>query len=335
MKATQDWVQARVHALRDVTPTVREFTLAPSGGALPQEPGSHLQVQIDVGQSAFMAGGRLHTRSYSLIGAPGGGASEEFYRIAVKRLDAGRGGSRAMWQLAVGDSLYISSPQNHFPLDLTAPAYCLVAAGVGVTPLLGMAQLLAKRGAQVQMAYAARSDDELAYLAPLQQCLGGRLQTYVSEHGQRIDLHELSRQVPPDSQLYFCGPSSMLTDARLAWGSAGRDMSDFRYETFGSSGRFAPQAFRVMVPRHGLDIIVDQDTGLLDALELNGIQTLSDCRRGECGLCAMDVLQLTGEIDHRDVFLSDEEKTANHKICVCVSRVVGEITLETAYRPES
>lgn len=333
MKASHDWTEARVHALRDVTPTVREFTLQLPGGVVPYEPGSHLQVQL-------MVGGRRHTRAYSLIGAPGEASSPEFYRIAVKRLDAGKGGSLAMWQLVVGDNLRISAPQNHFPLDLTARAYWLVAAGVGITPLLGMAQLLAKRGAQVHLAYAARSADELAYLAPLQACLANpqqtfRLQTFVSSEGQRMDLRELARQAPPNCQLYFCGPSPMLTDARLAWGSAGRDMADLRYETFGTSGRLAPQAFRVMVPRHGLDIVVDADTGLLDTLEQNGIQTLSDCRRGECGLCAMDVLQIKGEIDHRDVFLTDEEKASNRKICVCVSRVVGEITLETAYRPES
>ena len=328
MKATQDWTDARVHALRDLTPTVREFTLQVPGGASLHEPGGHLQVQL-------MVGGRLHTRSYSLIDAPGEASSPEFCRIAAKRLDAGKGGSLAMWQLAVGDSLRISAPQNHFPLDLSARAYWLVAAGVGVTPLLGMAQLLAKRGAQVHMAYAARSADELAYLAPLQASLGSRLQTFVSTAGQRMDLRDLVRQAPPDCQLYFCGPSPMLTDVRLAWGSAGRDMADLRYETFGTSGRLAPQAFRVKVPRHGLDIIVDSDTGLLDALEQNGVLALSDCRRGECGLCAMDVLRLTGEIDHRDVFLTDEEKASNRKICVCVSRVVGEITLETAYRPES
>lgn len=327
MKASHDWTVARVHALRDVTPTVREFTLQLPGGVVPCEPGSHLQVQL-------MMGGRRHTRSYSLIGAPGEASSPEFYCIAVKRLDAGKGGSLAMWQLVVGDNLRISAPQNHFPLDLTARAYWLVAAGVGITPLLGMAQLLAKRGAQVHLAYAARSADELAYLAPLQACLGSQLQTFVSDQGQRMDLRELVRQVPTNSQLYFCGPSQMLTDARLAWGSAGRHMADLRYETFGTSGRLAPQAFRVMVPRHGLDIVVDADTGLLDTLEQNGIQTLSDCRRGECGLCAMDVLQIKGEIDHRDVFLTDQEKASNHKICVCVSRVVGEITLDSAYRAD-
>ncbi len=105
MIAAQIWTEARVHALRDVTPTVREITLKPVQGALPHQPGGHLQMQVLVNQGATS---RPHTRSYSLIGQPDG----EFYRIAVKRLDEGRGGSKAMWQLAVGDRLRISEPQN-------------------------------------------------------------------------------------------------------------------------------------------------------------------------------------------------------------------------------
>jgi ferredoxin len=107
-----------------------------------------------------------------------------------------------------------------------------------------------------------------------------------------------------------------------------------RYETFGSSGRFAPQAFRVQVPRQGVDIRVAADESLLDAIELAGVQTLSNCQRGECGLCAMDVLGVEGEIDHRDVFLSAAEKAQNKRICICVSRVLGTITLDCAYRAE-
>ncbi len=81
--------------------------------------------------------------------------------------------------------------------------------------------------------------------------------------------------------------------------------------------------------------MVPADTTLLDALEAAGIDTISDCRRGECGLCAMDVLDVQGEMDHRDVFLSEHEKQKNQRMCVCVSRVVGTLTLDSAWRPDS
>jgi ferredoxin-NADP reductase len=328
MKTAQIWTEARVHALRDITPTVREITLKPTNGALPHQAGGHLQMQVLVNQGAAV---RPHTRSYSLIGQPDG----TFYRIAVKRLDEGRGGSKAMWQLAVGDRLQISEPQNHFPLDLAAPAYLLVAGGIGVTPLVGMAQLLAQRGAKVQMLFGARSEAELAYLKPLQAVLRDGLKTAIAEKGEYLNFESEIAQLPPKALMYVCGPVPMLDAARRAWTKAGRTLADLRYETFGSSGRFAPQAFRVKIPRHNLDITVPADNGLLDELEMAGVQAMYDCRRGECGLCAMDVLAVDGEIDHRDVFLSDEEKASNKRICVCVSRVVGEITLDSAYRAEA
>jgi ferredoxin-NADP reductase len=344
-----DWQDARVEAIRDITPTVREFTLRPPGHLQPYAPGSHMQVQIMVGQGA---GARLHTRSYSLIGssaahgseAPGneklgsktpGSETPAHYRIAVKRLDDGRGGSLAMWRLGVGDRLRITGPQNHFPLDLSAPSYLLAAGGIGITPLLGMAQVLARRGAKVRLLYGARSDDELAYLAALQAALPGQVATAVATRGEMVSFANEIASLPLRAQLYVCGPAPMLDAARRAWASAGRPAADLRYETFGSSGRFAPQAFRVKVPRHQLDFEVAADLGLLDALEQQGVQALYDCRRGECGLCTMDVLAVKGEIDHRDVFLSDEEKSRNKRICVCVSRVVGEITLDSAYRQDA
>ncbi len=334
MQNAQKWVEARVHALRDVTPTVREITLKPANGALPHQPGGHLQMQVLVKQGLQSATARPHTRSYSLIGQPDGA----FYRIAVKRLDDGRGGSKAMLQLAVGDRLQISEPQNHFPLDLAASAYLLVAGGIGVTPLVGMAQLLAQRcaqrGATVRMLFGARSEAELAYVETLKTVLKTDLKTVIAEKGDSIDFEAEIAALPPKAQMYICGPVPMLDAARKAWAKAERPLADLRYETFGSSGRFAPQAFRVKIPRHSLDITVPADNGLLDELEMAGVQAMYDCRRGECGLCAMDVLSVAGEIDHRDVFLSNEEKASNKRICVCVSRAVGEITLDSAYRAD-
>jgi len=322
MKSNTTWTEAVVASLRDVTPTVREIILLPvDGPAVPHAPGGHLQMEV-------LVGGKPQLRSYSLVGQP----DARGYRVAVKRLDEGRGGSIAMWRLAEGDRLRIGEPQNHFPLDFNAPAYLLVAGGIGVTPLVSMAQALAARGARVKMLQAARSREELAFLDDVSDALGDALRIAV---GGRIDFCAEIAALPPGAQLYLCGPVPMLDAARHAWEASGRPPADLRYETFGSSGRFAPQTFRVQVPRHALDITVPADCSLLDVLEQAGVQTLSDCKRGECGLCAMDVLAVDGTVDHRDVYLSEHEKQENRRICACVSRVVGSITLDSAWRPEA
>ncbi len=328
MKNAGDWTEAQVYAMRDVTPTVREFTLKPSQGALVYQAGSHIQVQLLAGLGAAA---KPQTRSYSLIGQP----ESEFYRIAVKRLEDGRGGSMAMWRLAVGERLRISEPQNYFALDLNAPAYLLVAGGIGVTPLVGMAQLLAKRGADVRMIFGAKTDAELAYHTDLKAALSAALQVAVAERGEKVDFQAEIANLPVGGQMMVCGPVPMLDAARHAWAASERPLADLRYETFGSSGQFAPEAFRVKIPRHALDLMVPAHASLLETLESAGLQAMFGCRRGECGLCAMDVQSINGEIDHRDVFLSDEEKEGNQRICVCVSRVVGEITLDSAYRSDA
>ncbi len=323
----RDWSVATVQAVRDLSPTVRELSLVPSRGVLHWQPGSHLPVQLLLGNDAAA---RPQTRSYSLIGEQG-----DAYRIAVKRLDQGRGGSLAMWRLAVGDRLAVGTPQNHFTLDLAAPAYLLVAGGIGVTPLLRMAQVLSARGVPVRMLFAARNDAELVYADSLRDSLNDGLRAVTSERGERLDFAAEIEALPPAAQAYVCGPSAMRDALLRAWQAAGRPAADLRYETFGSSGSHAPQAFRVRIPRHALDITVAADCSLLDALEQAGVATLFDCRRGECGLCAMDVLAVDGQIDHRDVFLSAPEKNGNRRICACVSRVVGSVTLDTAWRPET
>lgn len=324
MRNTPAWTDAVIQSLHDVTPTVREFILEPAATVLPYQPGAHLQVQL-------LVNGRPQTRAYSLLGQPNGVS----YRVAVKRLAQGRGGSLAMWRLAVGDRLRISQPQNNFRLDLTAPAYLLVAGGIGVTALLLMAQTLARQGRSVRMLLAARTEAELAYPSALREALGDGLQTQISTQGQRIAFATEIAALPSDGQMYVCGPATLLDAARRAWALAGRPASALRYETFGNSGRLAPQAFSVRIPRQQLDIAVPADGSLLDAIELAGVSALSGCRRGECGLCAMDVLALEGEIDHRDVFLSEHEKLQNKRICVCVSRVVGSVALDSAYRPDA
>jgi vanillate O-demethylase ferredoxin subunit len=327
MRASHHWTDAVITSFCDITPSVREFTIEPVGaalaGVLPYTPGSHLQLQL-------LLDGKPQTRCYSLVGQP----ETQVYKIAVKRLDDGRGGSLAMWRLSVGDRLRISEPQNHFALDLNAPAYLLVAGGIGVTPLLQMAQMLVQRAAPVAMLLAARTQAELAYLPQLREVLGDRLRAFVSAQGERINFAAEIADLPQGAQMLVCGPASMLDAARRAWSAAGRPEADLRYETFGSSGRFAPQSFQVEVPRQQLEFTVAAGSSLLDALEQAGVQALSGCRRGECGLCAMDVLAVDGEIDHRDVFLSEHEKQQNKRICVCVSRVVGAIQLDCAYRAE-
>src|SRR5659263_229315 len=62
-----------------------------------------------------------------------------------------------------GQVLQISPPNNHFPLAHEARRHLLLAGGIGVTPILCMAERLANTGADFEMHYCTRSRERTAF----------------------------------------------------------------------------------------------------------------------------------------------------------------------------
>lgn len=323
------WAPACVVACRDLSPTVREFEITPEGGVHPWTVGAHLRLQV------MLPGQRSDERCYSLVGLPHAGASS--YRINVKRVGQSRGGSAYLWGLAAGSSVALQHAQNHFELPLAAPQTLLIAGGIGITPLLGMALTLASRGADLRMAYAVRQGVDLVHADTLHAALGSRLRCFAGDRGERLQLDAEVAALHPKAQALVCGPVTLLHAMQAAWAAAGRAPQRLRFETFGSSGTAPAQAFTVRVPRHGIETTVPADRTLLDVLHEHGVQVLAECRRGECGLCAVDVLALHDTtLDHRDVFLSAREKADAQRLCACVSRACGgTLVIDSAWRPDT
>jgi len=200
----------------------------------------------------------------------------------------------------------------------------------------GVPQTSTLPGAELHMDYAVRNAQDLVYEGDLREALGQRLHTHAGDRGARLDLAQRMAALPADAQALACGPVRLIEALRAAWAAAGRAPQRLRFETFGTSGHAAAEPFWVALPRHGLRIEVPADRSLLDALAEHGVACLSDCLRGECGLCAVDVLETHGRIDHRDVFLSADEQRRNDRLCACVSRVTGGgIVIDSAWRPDA
>ena len=93
------------------------------------------------------------------------------------------------------------------------------------------------------------------------------------------------------------------------------------------------ESFRVRVADYDLEVEVPASRSMLDALREAGVNVMYDCLRGECGLCAVDILEADCQLDHRDVFLSEAERAERKKVCTCVSRAIrGDMTVDTGYR---
>ena len=199
--------EARVQAVRDLSAHVREIVLVPKNGASPWTPSAHIDVSLPLK-------GGAQVRSYSLVGE-----AASAYRIAVKREDEGRGGSRFMHQLAPGGTLHVSEPKNTFALDYSRPAYLLVSGGIGVTPIIGQAQALARHGANLRVALAARTRSDILYNDDFSRALGNRVECFVSQEGRRIDAAQEIATLDQGGELYICGPMSLVDAFRKAWKS--------------------------------------------------------------------------------------------------------------------
>lgn len=323
--AAGHFAPARIRDVRDVASDVRLVEIEPQAGARPYPTGAHIDIAVRIDDLPDI-------RSYSLVGErPVDGA----YRVAVKAVQESRGGSVFVWALEAQSEVEVSEPRSHFELQYGRPEYLLIAGGIGITPLYGMAHALDRHDRPFRLLYAARTPEQMPFVDELEELLGDRLELFVSSKGERLDVDAEIERLHPDGELYLCGPLRLRDAAQRAWKAKERRPDRLQFETFASGGLFAPEAFTVRVRGHDREITVRQNRTLLDALKDDGVEMMWDCLRGECGLCAAKVLEVEGELDHRDVFLSDEQQQEGETIVTCVSRAVGgSLTLDTGFRPE-
>lgn len=302
--------QVRVAAVAREAEGIVTLTLEdPHGRGLPHwSPGAHIDV---------LAGD--YVRKYSLCGVPG----DARLQVAVLRAVNGRGGSDHIHDsVCVGDVVHIRGPKNHFRLDEGATRYVLVAGGIGITPIVAIADRLRALGKDYAVHYAVRDRESAAFLDRLARDHGDRLTVYVGAEGGRLDLSDLVTATPDDAHIYACGPERML--AMLAGLTQDRP-GTIHVEHFaaGTATRdpVGESAFDVELADSGLTVHVPADRTLLQALRAAGVDVSSDCEEGLCGTCEVRVI--SGSVDHRDLVLTGTERAANDRMMACCSRSNG------------
>jgi len=307
------WATGRVVSSVPVAHDVRRITIArpPSRRAAP---GSHVDVRVPLGGSSDV-------RSYSVVDSSDDGG---LLTISVLRVPRSRGGSAFMHELVPGAELPVTQPLQNFPLRVGAPRYVLLAGGIGITALTEMARVLRGVGADYTLVYVGRSRERMAYAVELTELHGDRLSLHVDAEGTPLDVAELVRSVDARTELYMCGPIRLMDAVRRSWQEAGLPPANLRYETFGSSGWFEPEEFVARILARDVEATVGAGETLLEALTRAGVDLMYDCRKGECGLCLLDVSCVAGTLDHRDVFLSGDQQASGRSLATCVSRVVAQ-----------
>lgn len=289
------------------------FELVPiSGESLPPfSAGAHVDVHIREGV----------VRQYSLCNHSD---EKHRYQIAVLRDAKSRGGSIAMHEeIREGSILRISNPKNHFALAHGAERSLLFAGGIGVTPILCMAQRLASIGGEFEMHYCTRSRDRTAFIGRIEESgFSARVRFHFDDGdpAQRLDLMDLIARPVPKVHIYVCGPGPFIDWVTGTARSRGWPNDQVHVEFFkvDLQPEVAAETFEVQLASSGKCYVVPPDTSVLQVLLDNGIEIQSSCEQGVCGTCMTRVLE--GVPDHRDVYLTEEEHARNDRFTPCCSR---------------
>jgi vanillate monooxygenase ferredoxin subunit len=273
--------------------------------------GSHVDVIVGDGV----------TRQYSLCNDP---AEGHRYQIAVLRDPKTRGGSSAMHdRVNVGDLIQISAPKNHFALAHDAKRHLLLAGGIGVTPILCMAERLSAMGGDFEMHYCTRSRDRTAFHDRISASrYAARVQFHFDDGAetQKFDIARRLAAPQGGTHLYVCGPKGFM-DAVLGRARAqGWPEPQLHYEFF--SSEVVPsendQSFEVQIASSGRIVVVAKDQSVVQALAAAGVEVQTSCEQGVCGTCITRVLE--GTPDHKDMYFTPEEQAANDQFTPCCSR---------------
>ncbi len=314
-----NWRPFRIARIVDESSVIRSFHLEPADGRgiITHEAGQHLPIRVRP-----RAATEPVLRTYTLSTAP----SDGYYRISVKR--QGLVSHHLHDDLAVGDRIKARAPAGGFTIDpLEARPAVLLAAGVGITPMLAMLRSIVFEGLRkrrVRPTYlfvAARTLAERAFdreIAELAQQAGGAVRVIrllASGEGARpgidydaegrIDASLFRQVLPFDAyDFYMCGPPPFMQG--LYDQLSDLDVPDARIhaEAFGPASlkRRTPETADVLPPiaqepvpvafaKSGKEARWDAAAGtLLDLAEARGLTPEYSCRGGSCGTCAVKVL---------------------------------------------
>ncbi|MDA3626092.1 PDR/VanB family oxidoreductase [Saccharopolyspora oryzae] len=305
------WTTLEVESAEPCATDVVVITLVdPDGAALPAwAPGAHIDVDLGAG---FL-------RQYSLCGDPGDPGR---WRIAVLREAAGRGGSQRVHDLVrAGGKLPVRGPRNHFPL-VDADRYLFIAGGIGITPILPMVRRAAAQGRPWTALYGGRSRNSMAFVDELRAVPGGDLAVVPQDEFGLLDLPAALGAPTERTAIYCCGPEPLIAAVEREsahWSPGALHRERFTAAPVTTEGG----AFEVVLQRSGLRLEVPEHESLLDIIENAGVAVENSCRAGICGTCLVRVT--SGEPDHHDDVLSDDERERGEVMLPCVSRARGEL----------
>lgn len=305
-------LNAKVTSICEVADGIKSFTFEPlNGSKFPAfTAGAHINVQLPSSQ----------IRSYSLVNPS---YEKNKYQIAVKLEENGKGGSKEMHEaITEGSELLISTPKNNFVLYENVQKYILISGGIGITPLISMAHKLVELDKHFEFHICARAEAYIPFRYELQNwTFAPNTEIHLDKNGKSsIELSNVLAKPDKNTLIYVCGPSGFNNWVKTVGKEKGWEKDQIKEELFAADPLtlIPPKPFEVILNKSGKSFMVAKEQSIIDALLLNNVKVDYTCLQGTCGTCITNVTE--GEIDHRDAVLTEEEKMACDKICLCVSR---------------
>ncbi|KAF1065496.1 MAG: NADPH oxidoreductase [Pseudomonas citronellolis] len=315
-------VWARVEARRWVADDMLELRLRPNGNWRGARVGQHVALLLE-------RDGVRHARHYSLTRVDDG-----CLELAVRRQPDGRISPYLLDHLAVGALVELGEPGGELSWPTDAAGVLLLAAGSGLTPLLGLLRVALAAGYQapVTLLHYVREHGQRAFAEALEALAvdypNFRPQWSLTGvpvpgllHG-RLQPEHLRNQ--PARHVLACGPAGFIDSVREQLG--GQAIS-LQVEAFSPPRRLAdgvPQAATLHLRRGQRQLAGDTRHPLLDQLEDAGLRPASGCRQGICTQCTCTLLD--GQVrDLRNGAVIDQP---HQSIRLCVSAPLGDVTLD-------
>ncbi|MFC6950521.1 oxidoreductase [Paraburkholderia dipogonis] len=307
-------IQRRVHEAHAI---VSLELVDPTGAELPPfEAGAHVEVEVEPGL----------TRHYSICNSP---QERNRYVLGILREPSSKGGSATIHQLFhEGMRIKISPPRNQFRLNESAAHSLLVAGGIGITPLLAMAWRLHALGASFELHYCVRTRARAAFIEMLNQSpFADSVTLHCDEEGDssRLDMQALLQNPRSDAHVYVCGPEGFINALTYRARDCAWNDANVHHEFFAATVSTSGSSFVVQATRSGLSVDVPADKSIAQALLDVGIDVPLSCEQGVCGTCVTRVID--GVPEHRDLFLTADERAANDRIMLCCSRASSGILI--------
>lgn len=289
---------------------IRSFELVdPKGAELPAfDAGAHIDVHVPGG----------FTRQYSLCDSP---AQRKHYRVAVLEAPNGRGGSRALHEkVRAGDLLQVSEPRNLFPLVKGARHTVLLAGGIGITPVLAMAEELQRRGESFELHYCTQTPERTAFLGRIRPWIADGIAHVHHDGGdwrKGLDIAALLREHRDGTHLYFCGPAGFMKAVQAAAEHWPREAVHCEY--FGADPAAPAPVITsnagaaIRLAKTDASVELGEGQTILQALRAAGVACESSCESGLCGACK--VRYLAGSPEHNDYVLNEEERKEYVLVC--------------------